>query len=185
MIKQSKIFSAALEAILFASGEPVSIRAIASALNIPIGVAEELAEKLKEDYAAGDRGLEISVADGYAEMQTSPEVFEYVKEALGVSQPHALSQAAVETLAIIAYKQPVARSDIERIRGVKSSSSLDVLIAKGLVKETGKFDLPGKPSAFSTTREFLTLMNIKSLSELPSYEDFAADAALETEPYNC
>ncbi len=110
--------------------------------------------------------------DNKYQMLSRNEYFPYIKEILKIAPASFLSQAALETLSIVAYKQPVTRSDIEYIRGVQSSSSLDLLIDRGLVRPSGKLDLPGKPSGFETTEEFLKLMNITSLSELPSYDEF-------------
>jgi segregation and condensation protein B len=137
-----------------------------------------LLTSLQASYARDGSGLSITVAAGQAQMASSPHVFAYVKAALGLDPPHTLSQAAMETLAIVAYRQPVTRSEIEQIRGVRSSSSLDLLIAKGLVEEYGKLDLPGKPSTFVTSREFLKMMKVAALNDLPEFEDFRSDLSL-------
>ena len=170
---KSLIF-AAIEAILFAAGEPVQISVLAKALETDAVLAAEYTEELSVHYETEKRGLRIVRMENCFQMITSSGVFSYVKAALELNTSGALSQAAVETLAIVAYKQPVTRSEIEQIRGVHSSSSLDLLIAKGLIRDSGKLDLPGRPAGFKTTEEFLKLMKIESLDKLPSFEYFKA-----------
>jgi segregation and condensation protein B len=165
----------AIEAILFAAGEAVPITTIAKAIHLTKGQTQLRLEALKEDYDSHRRGIRIAITGEHSQMVSSQAVYEYVREALNVNYAQNLSNAAMETLAIVAYRQPVTRSEIEYIRGVQSSSSLDLLIAKGLVRESGKLDLPGKPVGYKTTNEFLKMMKVSDLSELPSYEDFSLD----------
>lgn len=162
----------ALEAMLFASGEPLSINAMAQALEISPTEAKKLLNELKDEYDYAQRGIRLMRMDNKYQMLSRNEYFDYIKKILQIAPASFLSQAALETLSIVAYKQPVTRSDIEYIRGVQSSSSLDLLVDRGLVHVSGKLDLPGRPSGYETTEEFLKMMNISSLSELPSYEEF-------------
>ena len=162
----------ALEAMLFASGEPLSINAMAQTLEITPSETKKLLNELKDEYDYAQRGIRIMRMDNKYQMLSRNEYFDYIKKILQIAPASFLSQAALETLSIVAYKQPVTRSDIEYIRGVQSSSSLDLLVDRGLVRASGKLDLPGRPSGYETTEEFLKMLNISSLNELPSYEEF-------------
>ena len=162
----------ALEAMLFASGEPLSINAMAQTLEITPSETKKLLNELKDEYDYAQRGIRIMRMDNKYQMLSRNEYFDYIKKILQIAPASFLSQAALETLSIVAYKQPVTRSDIEYIRGVQSSSSLDLLVDRGLVRASGKLDWPGRPSGYETTEEFLKMLNISSLNELPSYEEF-------------
>ena len=162
----------ALEAMLFASGEPLSINAMAQTLEITPSETKKLLNELKDEYDYAQRGIRLMRMDNKYQMLSRKEYFDYIKKILQIAPASFLSQAALETLSIVAYKQPVTRSDIEYIRGVQSSSSLDLLVDRGLVRASGKLDLPGRPSGYETTEEFLKMLNISSLNELPSYEEF-------------
>ena len=162
----------ALEAMLFASGEPLSINAMAQTLEITPSETKKLLNELKDEYDYAQRGIRLMRMDNKYQMLSRNEYFDYIKKILQIAPASFLSQAALETLSIVAYKQPVTRSDIEYIRGVQSSSSLDLLVDRGLVRASGKLDLPGRPSGYETTEEFLKMLNISSLNELPSYEEF-------------
>ena len=161
-----------LEAMLFASGEPLSINAMAQTLEITPSETKKLLNELKDEYDYAQRGIRLMRMDNKYQMLSRNEYFDYIKKILQIAPASFLSQAALETLSIVAYKQPVTRSDIEYIRGVQSSSSLDLLVDRGLVRASGKLDLPGRPSGYETTEEFLKMLNISSLNELPSYEEF-------------
>lgn len=162
-----------LESILFAVGEPISYQTIAENLEQPPSSVKSCLEELKNEYDYEMRGIRIVRMEQKYQMTTRSEYFDTIKKVLKNYAAGTLSQAALETLAIIAYRQPVTRADIEQIRGVQSSSSLDLLIDKGLVRTAGKLDIPGKPIAFETTIEFLKLLNIEKLSYLPDYAEFA------------
>jgi segregation and condensation protein B len=105
-------------------------------------------------------------------MSTNPDNYEYIHKLLYEKNKASLSQASLETLAIIAYKQPVTRVEIEALRGVKSSSSIQTLLDRNLIKEAGRLEAPGKPMLFETTMEFLKYANISTIKELPSYDEF-------------
>lgn len=171
----------ALEAMLFASGEPLSINAMAQTLEITPSETKKLLNELKDEYDYAQRGIRLMRMDNKYQMLSRNEYFDYIKKILQIAPASFLSQAALETLSIVAYKQPVTRSDIEYIRGVQSSSSLDLLVDRGLVRASGKLDLPGRPSGYETTEEFLKMLNISSLNELPSYEEFRNGIQLKLE----
>ncbi len=168
----TKQMKSILESILFAVGEPIGIGALSDALEVSPAVVKTLLDELKSEYDYNMRGIKLIQMDNKYQLCTRSENFDYIKKILKDYNAAALSQAGLETLAIVAYKQPVTRAEIEQIRGVQSSSSLDVLIDRGLVKKAGKLDVPGKPLAYETTPEFLKLMNIEKISLLPDYEQF-------------
>ena len=162
----------AIEAILFASGEPVSINVIKDSLEISKDLCKEYLEQLIEEYDTAYHGFHIINMDNKYQMVTKVGYYPYIQKVIKSSATANLSNAALETLSIVAYKQPVTRADIEYIRGVQSSSSLDLLIDRGLVKLSGKLDMPGRPFGYITTDEFLKFMKINNLDELPSFEYF-------------
>lgn len=165
-----------IESILFAVGDKVHIDTIKKVLNINEKYATSLLKKLQSEYDYNMRGVKLVRTDDTYQLTTRGEYFDYVKQVLTNYNTTNLSQAALETLAIVAYKQPVTRLDIELVRGVKSSSSLDLLIDRGLVEQAGRLeDVIGKPMSFKTTKEFLRLAGIEKISELPDFENFIND----------
>ena len=164
--------NAVLEAVLFAAGEPLALNVIAQALEMTPAKTKAALNELKSEYDYQMRGLRLIEMDGTYQLSTRADYFPYVRSVLKETSSSTLSQAALETLAIIAYKQPATRADIEQVRGVQSTSSLDLLIDRGFVRDCGKLDLPGKPMAFETTPEFLKLMNIERLDQLPEFHEF-------------
>ena len=165
-----------IESILFAVGDKVHIDTIKKVLNINEKYATSLLKKLQSEYDYNMRGVKLVRTDDTYQLTTRSEYFDYVKQVLTNYNTTNLSQAALETLAIVAYKQPVTRLDIELVRGVKSSSSLDLLIDRGLVEQAGRLeDVIGKPMSFKTTKEFLRLAGIEKISELPDFENYIND----------
>ena len=170
-----------IESILFALSDGVELKQLLETIEgtTPKEIKEVIKE-LKNDYDYNLRGIKLVEAEGVYQLTTRDEYFSYVKKVLTHYQNSVLSQAALETLAIVAYRQPVTRLDIELIRGVKSTSSLDLLIDRGLVTQAGKQeDIIGKPMGFKTTTEFLKLAGVSSLRELPSFEEFIKDIEIE------
>ena len=161
-----------IESILFAVGESISLKEISNAIELSEKETEGLLKKLQSEYDYQLRGIKIVRLDDSFQMVSRKDYFEYIKKILKEYTVTTLSQAALETLAIVAYRQPVTRSEIEQIRGVSSTSSLDLLIDRGLAKSCGKLDMPGKPSVFKTTKEFLKFAEIEKIEDLPSYEEF-------------
>ncbi len=157
----------AIEAILFAAGEPVKTAHIAAALE---KTEEEIiaeTDKLKEEYEAQKRGFHIiEIKDGY-QICSNPAYYPYIQEILGEQRNQPLSNAAMEALTIIAYRQPVTRGQIERIRGVNSDGCVNRLYERGLIEEAGRLDAPGKPVLYRTTDNFLRCFGIKSPQDLP------------------
>lgn len=160
-----------VEALLFASGEPLSIKRIAEILDIEEEHVLLLIGQLSNDMLNSDRGLTIiEIAGGY-QLCTKPDLVTVV-EKLVQTRESKLSSAAMETLAIIAFKQPVTKQEIENIRGVKVDKSLSTLVERCLVKEVGRKEVIGRPILYGTTTEFLQCFGLKSLEELPALSEF-------------
>ena len=171
--------ASALEAILFAAGEPVP----AARLSLVLATDEEeilrTAEELAERYRREERGMRILRLDGKLQMCSAPEYAPLITKTLEQRKPPMLSQPALETLAIVAYFQPVTRAYIDRVRGVDSSYTVSVLNERGLIEVCGRLDVPGRPSLFKTTDAFLRTMGVRDLSELPPLPDLSSSEGVE------
>lgn len=157
--------SAKLEALLFVSGEPATTAQLAAALDVAPSVIERGLNEL--DASLSDRGLKLQRHAGRVQLTTAPQLAELVERFLGLEATTHLSRAALETLAIIAYQQPVTRPQIDSIRGVNSDSMLKSLLHKNLILESGRADGPGRPILYSTTPEFLQHFGLSSILEMP------------------
>ncbi len=164
---------AVLEAVVYVLNEPMPASQIAQALGRPLEEVEPLLRELAEDTSRPDRGIFIrEVAGGY-QMATKPEHHEVIRNFVrNLKQPLKLSQAALETLAVIAYKQPITMPEILEIRGVQGAGVIKTLIDRKLVTTAGRKNVVGRPILYKTTREFLTQFGLKDLSELPSLKEF-------------
>ncbi len=164
----------AIEAILFAAGEPVP----AARLSLILEAEEEdilaAAKELADEYSFNRRGVRILKLDNKLQMCSSPEYAGIISKALEQRKPPMLSQPALETLAVIAYFQPVTRAYIDQVRGVDSSYTVGVLLDRGLIERCGKLDVPGRPSLLRTTDVFLRTMGVSSLEELPELPDISS-----------
>ena len=165
---------AAVEAILFSLAEPVSTRRLADALK-DTGVdgrgVRKIIKELQAEYEEGRRGFTIEEVGGGFQMMTRPDYAEYVGAFLAEAGGGRLSQAALETLAVVAYKQPVPRADVEAVRGVQAGPLLRSLLQKGLIRITGRAEVIGRPLLYGTTKKFLQHFGLKSLNELPKVEE--------------
>lgn len=160
----------AIEGILFAAGEPVKSAKLASVLEVGLEEVEEAAKRLKESYDKNLRGLMmIEIDEGY-QLCSRPEYYAYIQDILGEQRRQALSNAAMEALAIIAYKQPVTKGQVEFIRGVNSDGAVNRLVERGLVEECGRLDAPGRPILFRTTQNFLRCFGLKTPDQLPAID---------------
>lgn len=157
--------SAQLEALLFVSGEPVALAQLAAALDVAPSVIERGLNEL--DASLSQRGLKLQRHAGRVQLTTAPQLAELVERFLGLEATSHLSRAALETLAIIAYQQPVTRPQIDSIRGVNSDSMMKSLLHKNLILESGRADGPGRPILYSTTPEFLQHFGLNSILEMP------------------
>ena len=157
--------SVKLEALLFVAAEPVTTAQLAEALDVSASVIERGLNELETSLTT--RGLRLQRHSGRFQLTTAPQLAEDVERFLGLEATTHLSRAALETLAIIAYQQPVTRPQIDAIRGVNSDSMMKSLLSKGLILESGRADGPGRPILYSTTPEFLQHFGLNSILELP------------------
>ncbi|MFL0251545.1 SMC-Scp complex subunit ScpB [Clostridium neuense] len=165
-------YESIIEAVLFASGEPLKLKHISSIIECNEKYAKRVLDDMIMKYNDEKRGIKLICMNGSYQLVTKPENSSYVSKLLKTNSRQSLSQAAMETLAIIAYKQPITRIDVDEIRGVKSDRAIFTLQEKGLIKESGRLDVPGRPILYSTTDEFLKSFSIGNLEELPSLDEF-------------
>jgi segregation and condensation protein B len=162
-----------LEGILFGAGDAVSMNSLTKVLEVPAADIRFALEILKQDYRSKARGIRlVEVKDTY-QLSTKPELHEHIRQIMGQEQKSGLSRAAMETLAIIAYRQPITRQVIDEIRGVASSKALQRLLDQQLICECGRLEAPGRPFLYKTSNEFLKAMGFKDLKEMPDYETFS------------
>lgn len=161
-----------LESILFIAGEPLTIETLQKILDISREETEGHVKELISEYSLKNSGLLIvEVAEG-VQMVTNPASAPWVKKLIATAIPTKLSQQSLETLSIIAYKQPIIKSEIEAVRGVNSDGVVKTLLERRLVKILGRKEVPGRPLMYATTKEFLQYFGLKDLSELPTLKDF-------------
>lgn len=176
-----EVLKKVIEAMLFAYAEPLEAQAIAEVTKTDIVQVRQAASELADEYNYNMSGLCIIELKDKYQMRTRPEYFEYVQALFKEYISSKLSQASLETLSIIAYRQPITRPEIEAIRGVNADSSVRNLLDRGLIKEAGRKDVIGKPIMFETTDRFLLFAGISDLSQLPDFEEFAENIQLEAE----
>lgn len=157
-----------IEAILFTMGDSVELGKIAAAIEHDENTTRKILHRMMDKYNAEDRGLRIIELENAFQMCTKKEMYEYLIRVAKQPKRYALTDVQLETLSIIAYKQPVTKLEIEKIRGVKSDHAVNKLVEYNLVCERGRLDAPGKPILFGTTEEFLRRFSIQSVEELPS-----------------
>lgn len=165
-----KSIKSAFEAMMFTWGEPLSIKTAAEVLNISEKEAMECMENLKEEYEENARGIRIRKVNKGFQFVTAEENAEYIERLCTPVKRRKLSQSALEVLAIVAYKQPVTRGEIEAVRGIKCERVLEGLAAKNLVEEKGRSQGIGRPILYGTTDEFLKYFGFETLKELPTIE---------------
>ena len=163
-------YEAAAEAILFAMGDSVEIKKLAFALQVNEREAELILRNLADRYQADNCGLQILELDGAYQICTKPSQYEYLIRIAKQPRKQVLTDVLLETLSIVAYKQPVTRQEVEKIRGVNSDHALNRLVEYGLVGEAGRLDAPGRPILCGTTEEFLRNFGVRSTEELPSIQ---------------
>ena len=164
---------AVLEGLLFVVGEEgLSLEQIEDVLEIGEDEAKELLKTLKEEYDEDGRGVRIDFLGNRFKLTTKKEHREYYQKLIENPETNTLSQAALETLAIIAYNEPITRIEVDDIRGVGSAQMVRKLVAKGFIKEVGRSDAPGRPILYKTTSEFLDYFGLPTIEDLPSMADF-------------
>ena len=164
---------ALVESLLFVADQPVSAGQLAEALEAEASDVEEVLSALDEGYVQGKRGLRLQRQGDRVQLVTAPDAAACVRHFLGLALSGPLSQAALETLAIVTYRQPVTRAQVEAIRGVNSDSVLRTLVGRGLVEEVGRLEQVGRPILYGTTFEFLQQFGLRSVEELPPLEEEA------------
>ena len=170
-----------VEALLFVSGEPVAVSDLAHALDLTAGEMEKVLDDLALQYDAEMRGLRLNRYGGQVQLSTRPEYAQYIENLLQPVQKQALSQAVMETLSIIAYRQPVTKGEIEAIRGVKCDYSVQMLTNRGLIQEAGRREGLGRPILYATTDAFLRHFDIESLEQLPGVPELDGGKPQEME----
>ena len=181
---EDKNYEAIIEAILFTMGESVEIEKIAATVELDKKEVKKILDSMIEKYEAEQRGLQIMELDGAYQMCTRSEMYEYLIKIAKQPKRHVLTDVLLETLSIIAYKQPITRVEIEKIRGVSCDHAVNKLVEYNLVCELGRLDAPGRPLLFGTTEEFLRSFGVHSIDELPTLnqvqiEEFKQEAEEE------
>ncbi len=164
----------AIEAILFAAGEPVPAARLSLILEADEDEVYAAAKQLSDEYSFNQRGIRLLKLDKSLQLCSAPEYASLISKTLEQRKPPMLSQPALETLAVVAYFQPVTRAYIDQVRGVDSSYTVGVLLERGLIERCGKLDVPGRPSLLRTTDVFLRTMGVSSLEELPELPDISS-----------
>ncbi|WZL74925.1 SMC-Scp complex subunit ScpB [Clostridiaceae bacterium 35-E11] len=162
-----------IEAMLFVWADPLGIKSIADTLNLPSEFIRKCLIDLKKEYEKDNRGMQIIEVNNSFQMCTNKKYFDFIQRLCSPIQNKGLTQAALEVLAIIAYKQPITRPEVEKIRGVKSDKAMHTLLEKELIMEAGRLEKTGRPIIYKTTDIFLKAFGLANLEELQQIEDFA------------
>ena len=171
-VSTENIYFSIIESLLFVAGEALKLTEIANILECSVDFTRQLINELRSKYEENNRGIKIIVTNDEYQFVTKPCNSEYVQKLLKTNIRQSLSHASLETLAIVAYKQPITRVEIEEIRGVKSDRGIYTLSEKKLIKESGRKNVPGRPIIYVTTDEFLKHFDFDSLRDIPSLENF-------------
>lgn len=175
LIENNERLKGIIEAVLFASGDPISIKLLSEILDLNEKKVKKIIEEMVEEYSKDSRGLYLIEFNDKVQISTKPEYGEYIKRLVKPGGRQNLSQAAIETLAIIAYKQPITKMEIDEIRGVRSDRAITTLLEKGLIKEGGRLETTGRPILYCTTDDFLKYFGFKNIEELPELIEFNMD----------
>ncbi|MBE6147490.1 MAG: SMC-Scp complex subunit ScpB [Firmicutes bacterium] len=167
---------AVVEGLLFVVGEEgLTLSQLQNILDIELEQVKEILSKLKEKYELDSSGIRINFLGNTFKLTTKKEHKEYFQKLIESPDSNVLTQAALETLAIIAYNEPITRIDVDEIRGVSSSQMIRKLVAKGLIKEVGRSDALGRPILYKTTSEFLDYFGLSTIDDLPKFENFVSE----------
>ena len=176
--REMKEIEAAVEGILFASGEPVGIDRVCVALDLDKPTAELVLQRLQDYYSYERRGIRLLKMDDSYQLCSAPEYGDQIRRAFEIRKPAKLSQPALEVLTIIAYYQPTTRAYVDQIRGVDSSYTVGLLLDRHLIEECGRLQVPGRPRLYRTTKAFLRAFHLNSLDDLPEIPGLEADGQL-------
>lgn len=182
----TKKAEAIIEAVLFTMGDSVEMSKLTHALELEPQEIRKIITKMNEDYQNEERGIYIIELEDSYQLCTKPELYEYLIKVAKAPRKYIMSDTLLETLSIIAYKQPVTRLEVEKIRGVSCDHAINRLVEFNLIQELGRLDAPGRPLLFGTTEEFLRTFGVKSLGDLPTLnqeqmEDFKQQAEEEVQ----
>ena len=173
---------AVIEGLLFVVGDDgLDLDEISKILEVSKDETKELIKELQNDYQSSDRGIRIDFLGDKLKLTTKKEHNIYYQKLLTTEDNNTLSQAALETLAIIAYNQPITRVKVDELRGISNNHIIRKLVAKGLIKESGRSNMPGRPILYETTSEFLDYFGLSSIDELPDMRDFLEEEEKEAE----
>ncbi|WP_304222729.1 SMC-Scp complex subunit ScpB [Gracilinema caldarium] len=167
--------TALIEAILYLENEPIEEAALIRISGLSKDVVEKALENLQERFSRSDSGIELSRVGGGILIAPKKEYWDVLRDRYGKKNDAKLSKAALETLSIIAYSQPITRGEIEAIRGVSADTMIRLLLDRGLIKEVGKKNVPGKPIQYGTTKEFLKFFRLESIADLPKLDESDRD----------
>ena len=181
VLEQVKKIEAAIEAILYAAGHPVAYAKISEVLGLPLRDTKKMIHHMAERYEDAKHGIQLLCFDDTCQFCTKEVFAPYIREALEIRRGGNLSASSMETLAVVAYNQPVTRTYIDTIRGVDSNYSVNSLIDKELIHVVGRLDAPGRPMLYGTTEKFLRVFGLSSLSELPETELMSMNVNAEGE----
>lgn len=168
-----------IECLLFTHGEPLSYKTIGRILEIDVRKVKKTVAKMKKEYEISSRGITIKEFNDKIQLSTKTEYGEYIKKLVKPDSRQNLSQAALETLALIAYKQPITKSEIDDIRGVRSDRAVATLLDRALIKEAGRLEATGRPILYTTTDDFLKYFGFENISELPELIELNTDLVEE------
>lgn len=177
---------AVIEAVLFTMGESVEINKLADVIEEDVKTTKEILQDMAQRYEEEDRGIALTQFDSAVQLCTKSDMYEYLIKIAKAPRRMVLTDTVIETLSIIAYKQPVTRIEIERVRGVSCDHAINKLLEYGLITELGRLDAPGRPLLFGTTEQFLRSFGVKSLEDLPELnpvqiEEFKQQAEQEVQ----
>ena len=176
--REMKEIEAAVEGILFASGEPVAVDRICVALDMDRPTVELVLQRLQDYYSYERRGIRLLKMEDSYQMCSAPEYGDQIRKAFEIRKPAKLSQPALEVLTIIAYYQPTTRAYVDQIRGVDSSYTVGLLLDRHLIEECGRLQVPGRPRLYRTTQSFLRAFHLNSLEDLPQMPGLEADGQM-------
>ncbi len=175
---ETKEIESAVEAILFASGEPVQIERICVALELERSAAEQALQRLMDYYAYERRGIRLLRVEDSWQLCSAPDHADAIRRAFEIRKPAKLSQPALEVLTIIAYYQPTTRAYVDQIRGVDSAYTMSLLLDRKLIEECGRLQVPGRPHLYRTTSQFLRAFHLTNLEDLPDLPDFGVEGQM-------
>ena len=183
---EEKKAKAVIEAILFTMGDSVEVSKLAEVIGENVKTTQNIQKELETEYQSDERGIALTWLDDAVQLCTKPEMYEYLIKIAKTPRKISLSDSVMETLSIVAYRQPVTRVEIEKVRGVSCDHAINKLLEYDLITELGRLDAPGRPLLFGTTEQFLRCFGVKSLDELPELnpvqlEEFKAQAEAEVQ----